>query len=210
MHEHSQESIFRFLVDGEGEPQALGNAELDLRARTIAAVRQERFPAKERALIMCPAGLDYVISFFACLYADIVAVPVYPPDPAFPMRTLPRLTAIVEDAEPAVVLAPAATVALVDRFAEHAPGLRDIVWMAVDDIDTAAAHSWAEPGTGREDLAFLQYTSGSTSSPKGVMVSHGNLMHNISEMNRRFFAGDPRQHMVSWLPPFHDLGLIMG
>ncbi|MGW7688466.1 SDR family NAD(P)-dependent oxidoreductase [Streptomyces asiaticus] len=210
MHEHSQESIFRFLVDGEGEPQALGNAELDLRARTIAAVLQERFPAKERALIMCPAGLDYVISFFACLYADIVAVPVYPPDPAFPMRTLPRLTAIVEDAEPAVVLAPAATVALVDRFAEHAPGLRDIVWMAVDDIDTAAAHSWREPGTGREDLAFLQYTSGSTSSPKGVMVSHGNLMHNISEMNRRFFAGDPRQHMVSWLPPFHDLGLIMG
>ncbi|MFF7357291.1 SDR family NAD(P)-dependent oxidoreductase [Streptomyces filipinensis] len=208
--EHSQEQIFRFLVDGEGEPQPLGNAELDLRARTIAAVLQERFPAGERALIMCPAGLDYVTSFFACLYADVVAVPVYPPDPAFPMRTLPRLTAIVEDAEPAVVLAPAATIALVDRFAEHAPALRDIVWIAVDDLDTAAAGNWREPGTDRDSLAFLQYTSGSTSSPKGVMVSHGNLMHNISEMNRQFFAGDPHQHMVSWLPPFHDLGLIMG
>ncbi|MEU8693464.1 SDR family NAD(P)-dependent oxidoreductase [Streptomyces sp. NPDC048665] len=208
--EHAQDSIFRFLVDGEGEPQALGNAELDLRARTIAAALQERFPAGERALIMCPAGLDYVTSFFACLYADVIAVPVYPPDPAFPMRTLPRLTAIVEDAEPAVVLAPAATVALVERFAEHAPALRDIVWIAVDDIDTAAADSWRAPGTGLDDLAFLQYTSGSTSSPKGVMVSHGNLMHNISEMNRQFFAGDLRQHMVSWLPPFHDLGLIMG
>ncbi|QQC87077.1 SDR family NAD(P)-dependent oxidoreductase [Streptomyces alfalfae] len=208
--EHAQEQIFRFLVDGEGEPQALGNADLDLRARTIAAALQERFPAGERALIMCPAGLDYVTSFFACLYADVVAVPVYPPDPAFPMRTLPRLTAVVEDAEPAVVLAPAATIAMLDRFAEHAPALRDIVWLAVDDIDTAAADAWRDPGTTRDDLAFLQYTSGSTSSPKGVMVSHGNLMHNISEMNRQFFGNDPGQHMVSWLPPFHDLGLIMG
>ncbi|MEV0125240.1 SDR family NAD(P)-dependent oxidoreductase [Streptomyces sp. NPDC050703] len=210
MGEHAQEQIFRFLVDGEGEPQALRNADLDLRARTIAAALQERFPAGERALIMCPAGLDYVTSFFACLYADVVAVPVYPPDPAFPMRTLPRLTAVVEDAEPAVVLAPAATIAMVDRFAEHAPALRDIVWLAVDDIDTAAADGWRHPGTTRDDLAFLQYTSGSTSSPKGVMVSHGNLMHNISEMNRQFFGNDPDQHMVSWLPPFHDLGLIMG
>ncbi|MFF2012619.1 SDR family NAD(P)-dependent oxidoreductase [Streptomyces sp. NPDC058195] len=208
--EHSQEQIFRFLVDGEGEPLALGNAELDLRARSIAAVLQERFPAGERALIMCPAGLDYVTSFFACLYADIVAVPVYPPDPAFPMRTLPRLTAVVEDAEPALVLAPAETIALVDRFTEHAPALGEIAWIPVDRVDTTAAGSWREPGTDRDSLAFLQYTSGSTNSPKGVMVSHGNLIHNISEMNRQFFGNDPRQHMVSWLPPFHDLGLIMG
>ncbi|MER6721821.1 SDR family NAD(P)-dependent oxidoreductase [Streptomyces halstedii] len=208
--EHSQEHIFRFLVDGEGDPQALGNAELDLRARTVAAMLRERFPAGARALIMCPAGLDYVTSFFACLYADVVAVPVYPPDPAFPMRTLPRLVGIVEDAEPAVVLAPAETVALVDRFAEHAPALRDIHWLAVDDLDTAAADGWREPGTRRDDLAFLQYTSGSTNRPKGVMVSHGNLMANIEGIHRQFFLDDPRQHMVSWLPPFHDMGLIMG
>ncbi|MFJ2743705.1 SDR family NAD(P)-dependent oxidoreductase [Streptomyces sp. NPDC087440] len=210
MDEHAQEQIFRFLVDGEGDPQTLGNAELDLRARAIAATLQERFPAGERALIMCPAGLDYVVSFFACLYADIVAVPVYPPDPAFPMRTLPRLVAVVEDAKPSVVLAPAETIALVDRFAEHAPVLREIAWVPVDSVDPGAADSWREPGTHRDDLAFLQYTSGSTSSPKGVMVTHGNLIHNISEMNRQFFGHSRDQHMVSWLPPFHDLGLIMG
>ncbi|BAU88120.1 hypothetical protein SLA_7254 [Streptomyces laurentii] len=208
--EHSQEQIFRFLVDGTGDPQTLGNADLDLRARSIAATLQERFPVGERALIMCPAGLDYVTSFFACLYADIIAVPVYPPDPAFPMRTLPRLVAIVEDAKPSVVLAPAETVALVERFAEHAPVLREIAWVAVDDIDTTAADSWRHPGTTRDDLAFLQYTSGSTNIPKGVMVSHGNLMHNISGIHRQFFGDDLRQHMVSWLPPFHDFGLIMG
>ncbi|CAG7657999.1 type I polyketide synthase [Actinacidiphila bryophytorum] len=205
-----EQQIFRFLVDGEGEPHALTNAEFDLRARTIAAVLRERFPAGERALIMCPAGLDYVVSFFACLYADLVAVPVYPPDPAFLMRTLPRLTGVIEDALPAVVLAPAETTALADRFAELAPALRDIAWLAVDELDTAAADAWRHPGTRRDDLAFLQYTSGSTSRPKGVMVSHANLLHNIGAIFQRVLLGERDQHVVSWLPPFHDMGLIFG
>jgi polyketide synthase 12 len=207
---HPEQEIFRFLVDGEGEPHGMTNAALDLRARTIAAVLRERFPAGERALIMCPAGLDYITSFFACLYAGLVAVPVYPPDPAFLMRTLPRLTAVMEDAQPAVVLAPTGTVALADRFAEHAPALRDIAWLAVDDLDSAAADDWRHPGSVRDDIAFLQYTSGSTSRPKGVMVSHGNLLHNISAMYSQILNDDPDQHMVSWLPPFHDMGLIFG
>lgn len=207
--EHPEQQIFRFLVDGEGEPHGMTNAVLDLRARTIAAVLRERFPAGERALIMCPAGLDYVTSFFACLYAGLVAVPVYPPDPAFLMRTLPRLVGVIEDARPAVILAPAETVALADRFAEGAPALRDLAWLAVDDLDSAAADAWRHPGSAADDIAFLQYTSGSTSRPKGVMVGHGNLLHNIAEMNNRVFP-DPDQHMVSWLPPFHDMGLIFG
>jgi phthiocerol/phenolphthiocerol synthesis type-I polyketide synthase C len=208
--EHPEQEVFRFLVDGEGEPQGVSNAALDLRARTIAAALRERLPAGERALIMCPAGLDYVTSFFACLYADVIAVPVYPPDPAFLMRTLPRLTSVIEDARPAVILAPAETVALADRFAEHAPALRDIAWLAVDELDTAAADGWRHPGSARDDIAFLQYTSGSTSRPKGVMVSHGNLLHNIAAMYHRLLRDDPGQHMVSWLPPFHDMGLIFG
>ncbi|MFD0313329.1 SDR family NAD(P)-dependent oxidoreductase [Streptomyces flavalbus] len=206
--ENPRFQTFRFLVDGEGEPQRLTNAEVDLRARAIAAVLRERFPVGERALILCPAGLDYMVSFFACLYAGIIAVPAYPPDPAFLKRTLPRLVAVMEDAEPVVILAPAKTVALADSFAEHAPALRDITWVAVDDLDTAAADDWRHPGTRRDDIAFLQYTSGSTSRPKGVMVSHGNLLHNFDAMNGRFFANDPDPHVVSWLPPFHDMGLI--
>ncbi|MEU3252593.1 SDR family NAD(P)-dependent oxidoreductase [Streptomyces sp. NPDC006997] len=206
--ENPRFQTFRFLVDGEGEPQCLTNAEVDLRARAIAAVLRERFPVGERALILCPAGLDYMVSFFACLYAGIIAVPAYPPDPAFLKRTLPRLVAVMEDAEPVVILAPAKTVALADSFAEHAPALRDITWVAVDDLDTAAADGWRHPGTRRDDIAFLQYTSGSTSRPKGVMVSHGNLLHNFDAMNGRFFSEDPDPHVVSWLPPFHDMGLI--
>ncbi|WP_225830135.1 type I polyketide synthase [Streptomyces sp. NK08204] len=206
--EQPQDRTFRFLVNGEGEPQCLTNAEVDLRARTVAAVLRERFPAGERALIICPPGLDYMVAFFACLYAGIIAVPAYPPDPAFLKRTLPRLVGVIEDAEAAVILAPAATVALADSFYEHAPALRDIAWLAVDDLDTAAADGWRHPGVGRDDIAFLQYTSGSTSRPKGVMVSHGNLLHNIDSMLGKFFFHDPAQHVVSWLPPFHDMGLI--
>ena len=189
---HPEQEIFRFLVDGEGEPQGMANAALDLRARTIAAVLRERFAAGERALIMCPAGLDYVTSFFACLYAGLIAVPVYPPDPAFLMRTLPRLTGVIDDARPAVVLAPTETVALADQFIAHAPALRDIAWLAVDDLDSAAADAWRHPGSVRDDIAFLQYTSGSTSRPKGVMVSHGNLLHNISSMIRPLLHRRPR------------------
>ncbi|WAZ26177.1 SDR family NAD(P)-dependent oxidoreductase [Streptomyces cinnabarinus] len=207
--DHPQARTFRFLVDGEGEPQSLTDAEVDLRARTIAATLRERYPAGERALILCPSGLDYMVSFFACLYAGIIAVPAYPPDPAFLKRTLPRLVGVIEDAEPVVILAPAKTVALADTFQEHAPALRSIAWLAVDGLDTAAADGWRHPGTRRDDIAFLQYTSGSTSRPKGVMVSHGNLLHQIDALFAVLFDRDPTgQHVVSWLPPFHDMGLI--
>ncbi|GLW47204.1 hypothetical protein Stsp02_28660 [Streptomyces sp. NBRC 14336] len=207
--EHPRHRTFRFLVDGEGEPHTLTDAEVDLRARAIAATLRERWGAGERALILCPSGLDYMVSFFACLYAGVIAVPAYPPDPAFLKRTLPRLLAVIEDAEPVVILAPAKTVALADTFAEHAPALRNIAWLAVDEVDTGAAGGWRHPGTRREDIAFLQYTSGSTSRPKGVMVGHGNLLHNIDALFDRLFDHDATgQHVVSWLPPFHDMGLI--
>ncbi|MFF4159219.1 SDR family NAD(P)-dependent oxidoreductase [Streptomyces sp. NPDC001678] len=208
--ENPAERTFRFLVDGEGNPLARTNADMDRRIRVIAAALQERVPAGERALILCPAGLDYVASFFACLYAGVIAVPVYPPDPAFLKRTLPRLVGIIEDARPAAVLAPASVTALRDRFAATAPALGQLAWLSVDDLDDAAADSWHHPDLTGDDLAFLQYTSGSTSRPKGVMVTHANLAHNLTEQNRRLFAAGDTDHMVSWLPPYHDLGLIFG
>ncbi|WP_216206438.1 type I polyketide synthase [Amycolatopsis aidingensis] len=204
------ERTFRFLVDGEGEPLSLTNAELDRRAQAVATTLRQRFPAGERALIVCPPGLDYIVSFFACLYSGIIAVPVYPPDPSLLQRTLPRLLGVIEDAEPVVVLAPAETTALADRFAEYAPALRDIAWQAVDTVDPAAAQEWRRPDITAADLAFLQYTSGSTSRPKGVMVGHGNLIHNLRQLNTQFFDASADSHMVTWLPPYHDMGLIAG
>lgn len=203
------EQTYRFLDDGEGEPTALSNAEFDRRARAIAVAMRERVPPGERALIICPPGIDYVASFFACLYAGVIAVPVYPPNPALLKRTLPRLIGVVADAQPAVVLAPTSIVGLADQIAEISPALNTITWLAVDAVDDALAQQWRDPGTRNDDVAFLQYTSGSTGQPKGVMVSHGNLLHNLRETNR-MFIGDMDAHLVVWLPPYHDMGLIGG
>ncbi|MFE0043485.1 SDR family NAD(P)-dependent oxidoreductase [Streptomyces albireticuli] len=208
--ERPDERTFRFLVDGQGEPIGDTNAGTDRRIRALAAVLQQRVAPGERALILCPAGLDYVAAFFACLYAGVTAVPVYPPDPAFLKRTLPRLVGIIEDARPTVVLAPASLVAEADRFAASAPALGRLAWITVDEVDGTAADSWRHPDITGDDLAFLQYTSGSTSRPKGVMVGHGNLLHNLDGQNRRLYAAGPDDHMVTWLPPYHDLGLIFG
>ncbi|MGW4115984.1 SDR family NAD(P)-dependent oxidoreductase [Actinosynnema sp. NPDC004786] len=197
-------------MDGEGEPLGLTNAEFDARVRAIAATLRARVPAGDRALIVCPAGLDYVASFFACLYAQVIAVPVYPPNPSLLQRTLPRLLAVIDDARPSVVLAPGSITAMSESFAEHAPRLRDLIWLTVDDVDPAAAQEWRRPDIAADDLAFLQYTSGSTSSPKGVMVGHDNLRHNIDRINREIFGTGPGDHMVTWLPPYHDMGLIAG
>jgi len=121
---------YRFLEDGEGEPLSMTNAELDRWVRAIAVALRDRVPAGERALIICPPGLDYVASFFACLYAGVIAVPVYPPNPALLKRTLPRLLGVIEDARPAVVLAPAFITALAGQFAEYAPALAGLSWLA--------------------------------------------------------------------------------
>lgn len=203
--------IFRFLAEGEGDPISVTNSEMETQVRAIAATLQERFPPGERALIVCPPGLDYAAAFLACLYSGVIAVPVYPPDPAFLKRTLSRLIGIIEDARPAVVLAPASITSMAGRFAEVAPALGELSWLSVDEIDGHAADAWRRPDGSAADIAFLQYTSGSTSRPKGVMVGHGNLVHNLRCINRVFGVGEGRQdHMVTWLPPYHDMGLIAG
>ncbi|MGX4733344.1 SDR family NAD(P)-dependent oxidoreductase [Kitasatospora griseola] len=208
--EHPEDRTYRFLPDGEGAPFCLTNAELDQRARALAVLLRERVGAGERALIVCPPGLDYVVSYYACLYAGVIAVPVYPPDPTLLKRTLPRLVGVVEDARPKAVLAPASVTATADQFAAYVPSFAELLWVSVDEIDLTAADSWQRPDITGDSLAFLQYTSGSTSSPKGVMVGHANLVHNLAALNRRFFDATPDDHMVIWLPPYHDMGLIAG
>ncbi|MFJ5927356.1 SDR family NAD(P)-dependent oxidoreductase [Kitasatospora sp. NPDC092948] len=208
--ENPQDRTYRFLPDGEGDPVCLTNAELDQRARALAVLLRERVGAGERALIVCPPGLDYVVSYYACLYAGVIAVPVYPPDPTLLKRTLPRLIGVVEDARPKAVLAPASVTAMADEFAVHVPSFAELLWVSVDRIDLAAADSWQRPDITGDSLAFLQYTSGSTSRPKGVMVGHANLVHNLAALNRRFFDATPDDHLVIWLPPYHDMGLIAG
>jgi acyl transferase domain-containing protein/acyl-CoA synthetase (AMP-forming)/AMP-acid ligase II/acyl carrier protein len=191
----------------EGEPGAsLSFSELDQRARALAAQLQSRGLAGERALLLFPPGLQFISAFFGCLYAQVVAVPAIPPHPSRLQRTLPRLLAIVDSARPAVVVTTSAIAMLAKELPET---LASLPWIALDEVERSLAESWVEPLVGLGDIAFLQYTSGSTAAPKGVMVSHGNLLHNLSAIQSscELTASDVS---VTWLPSFHDMGLIDG
>ncbi|HEX7181365.1 MAG TPA: non-ribosomal peptide synthase/polyketide synthase, partial [Thermoanaerobaculia bacterium] len=194
---------FTFLRDGEQEAATLTYGELDRRVRAVAAELQGRGAEGQRILLLFPPSLEFIVAFFGCLYARAVAVPVYPPR----RRGVSRLAAIQESAEPALALTTPEVLARADRMAEEAPGLATLDWLALSLIPDEAAEDWTPPEIDEDTLAFLQYTSGSTSAPKGVMVSHGNLLANL-EMIRQATRSNPESTYVSWLPMYHDMGLI--
>jgi acyl transferase domain-containing protein/acyl-CoA synthetase (AMP-forming)/AMP-acid ligase II/acyl carrier protein len=205
----TQESrrAFTFLGDGERVESHMTYGALDRRARAIAASLQPIMKAGERALILYPPSLEYIGAFFGCLYAGVIAVPAYPPDPSRLQRTLPRLLSIIEDAEIDVVLTTSELLQMASFLFGEAKQLARLNWIATDVIDDATARTWLEPDVDSRHLAFLQYTSGSTGDPKGVMLSHGNLLHN-QQLIRRGFGIDADSVVVSWLPMYHDMGLI--
>ena len=208
--EQGTATAFTFLDDGEREGARFTYAELDERARAIAAALRHRGVAPgDRALLLYPPCLDFIPAFFGCLYAGVVAVPAYPPQPSQLSRTLPRLLSIVSDADVAAVLANDAVVAAGARMAEQTPALAAIPWLATDTLDIGRAADWRAPCVAPDDLAFLQYTSGSTASPRGVMVSHANLLHNLAYASHAA-GNDASTVSVSWLPVIHDMGLIEG
>jgi acyl transferase domain-containing protein/acyl-CoA synthetase (AMP-forming)/AMP-acid ligase II/acyl carrier protein/alpha-ketoglutarate-dependent taurine dioxygenase len=204
-----ERTLYTFLAEGEEETGNLSFGELDRRARAIAAGLQEDLPRGARALLLYPPGFDFIAAFFGCLYAGVVATPVNPPEPRRLAHYLSRLRAVVEDAAPAVALTTSGFLAAGREAASQSPGLSGIRWEATDAVDAGRAAAWRDPGVGANDIALLQYTSGSTSTPKGVMVSHGNLLYNCAYMQANVEEGaDDVQ--VSWLPVFHDMGLIQG
>ncbi len=200
-HHQPGRRAYTFLLDGEAREVHLTYGELDQQARAIAARLQALEAAGERALLLYPPGLQYAAAFFGCLYAGSAAVPVYPPRPN---RPDPRVRTILADARARVVLTTSAILPNAERLLGGEPGVQ---WLATDGLDVEAAAEWIDPGVGPESLAFLQYTSGSTSAPKGVMVSHGNLMHN-ERLIQRAFGTTEESVVVGWLPLYHDMGLI--
>jgi acyl-CoA synthetase (AMP-forming)/AMP-acid ligase II len=198
-----------FLESGETEGAALTYEDLDRKSRAIAAALQESVAAGGRALLVYPAGLDFIAGFVGCLYAGVLAVPAYPPHPARLEKTLPRLRAIAEDAGIAVVLCTGAIASMWPALAKGSPDLARIRVLATDGIDPSLGEAWRERPTTPDTLAFLQYTSGSTAAPKGVMVSHGNLLHNLAHLDE-LAGNDADSCGVSWLPAYHDMGLIEG
>jgi amino acid adenylation domain-containing protein len=179
-------------------------ATLDQHVRALAAVLQERFAVGERALLLLDNDEHYVIGFFACLYAGLIAVPVFPPE-STRERHLARLLAIAADAKACCVLTTSQILPLIG-IAEQ---FRQVSIIAVDAVKPDEAFAWHPHVPRDDDIAFLQYTSGSTSTPKGVMVSHGNLMANARALEEGM-SMNAQDIYLSWLPLYHDMGLIGG
>lgn len=197
-----------FLIDGETHEQNLSFADLDRRARAVAVHLLETCRPGDRALLLYAPDLEYVCGFLGCLYAGVIAVPAYPPDPGRLERTLPRLRAIVDDAKASVVLTTREIRAVAEMLFIQAPELGEKRWLATNDIE-AEADAWIAPTLDRDTIAFIQYTSGSTGTPKGVVLTHGNLLQNL-ELFLGAFGAHGKSVGFTWLPPYHDMGLIGG
>ena len=200
---------YAVLKDGEDEERTTTAAQLGERARAIAVTLLESARPGDRALLLCPPGLDYIAAFFGCLYAGIIAVPVYPPESARPARTLPRLASIVRNAEPTLVVTTDRIRSTSASLFTHAPKLATLRWIAADTIPASSAAEWERPQIGPDSTAFLQFTSGSTAAPRGVVLTHRCLLHNLEAIHGAFELG-LHARGVCWLPPYHDMGLIGG
>ena len=200
----SQQRAYTFLKDGEIESQQLTYGELDRQARAIAAQLQQLGAPGQRVLLLYPPGLEFITAFFGCLYAGMVAAPAYPPRRN---QKMTRLQAIVTDAQATLVLTPTSQLTRTQAQFAAEPELANLQWLGSDSVPEALAEQWSAPDLNGETLAFLQYTSGSTGSPKGVMVSHRNILHN-ERMMQTAFGHSEQTIYVNWMPLFHDMGLI--
>lgn len=212
--ERPSQNAFVFIPESDAANRdseiAWTYAELDRRARAVAAELSRVAAPGERAVLVFPPGLDFIAAFFGCLYAGVLPVPATYPKPRRPSS---RLDAIVADCKPMAALTTSETLGLM-QLDEQAPAVRTLEWIAVDRCRDADA--FAQPiARNASDAAFLQYTSGSTSQPRGVVVTHGNLLHNLELIRGGFGLPTAEQNVppisgVFWLPAYHDMGLIGG
>ena len=190
-----------------GGTQEITYAELDRAAASIACLLSDLGLRGKPALLLYPAALEYVTAFFGCLYAGAIAVPACPPDPLRPDRSLSRLVAVTQDAVPAAVLTTASVGSGLLGVLGSVPGLSRLRVVATDRAPACASPASGLAQVGPASIALVQYTSGTTAAPKGVVLTHQNLMTN-SALICHLSGNSPESRGVSWLPLYHDMGLI--
>lgn len=201
VYDTPNKTAYKYLINGE-EEQSFTYFELDLQARKIAkTLRVQNVKQNDRALMIYPPGLDFIAAFLGCLYAGVIAVPAVPPN-----KHIHRLLSIVQDCNPSIILSKEKTKKGMQKRLEQDPLFAQLPWLATDeDLENAIS----DIELGKNDLAFLQYTSGSTSNPKGVIVTNQNLIHN-SKMIQQAANNHIDSIFINWLPLHHDMGIIGG
>ncbi|HEY2362186.1 MAG TPA: amino acid adenylation domain-containing protein [Candidatus Angelobacter sp.] len=200
------EPAWTFLTDDESTKRAISYKELDIHAKAVAVRMLELAQPEDRALLLYAPGMEFLPAFFGCLYARIIAVPAYPPHRN---RNLLRLLAIIRDAQPKLILTTSDLVAKIRAAMAESDAFRGIQLVATDEVPLGCAHEYKRPVVERDTVAFLQYTSGSTKNPKGVMLTHENLLHNAAAVYQAVEQRSSDSY-VSWLPVFHDMGFMAG
>ena len=197
-------AAFTFLTEGEAD-QVISFKDLDRQAHAIACRMMQEAGPGDRALLLYTPGLDFLPAFFGCLYAKIIAVPAYPPHRN---RNLLRLLAIIRDAQPTLILTTSNLSSKIKTAIAQSGETAEIPVLATD-VAAQGNGEYRCPEINRDTLAFLQYTSGSTGSPKGVMLTHGNLLHNAAVVHQAVEHG-PGDCILSWLPVFYDMRFMAG
>ncbi|AOW99697.1 AMP-dependent synthetase [Moorena producens PAL-8-15-08-1] len=205
------QKAYTFISNGKTETASLTYGELEKRSRAIAAQLQEMGVTRgERALLLYSQPLDFICAFFGCLYAGVIAIPAPPPDAIRLKRTLPRLQACVKDAQVSLVLTTSQISSQFPSEWQKDFGYNNmLLWLFTEEISEQLANQWQELKINLDAIAYLQYTSGSTSTPKGVVVTHNNVMHHSAYIKQAWnYTSD--SIAATWMPYFHDYGLIDG
>lgn len=205
-------TVVDYEQDWNGVAESLTWSQLYRRTVNVARALQHCGSTGDRAVIMAPQGLDYIVAFLGALHAGQVAVPL-----ALPLGGVSdeRVSSVLRDSSPTVVLTTSSAAETVAGYVKSQSGGPEPSVVEVDRVDLDARTGAGGGCSDRPELAYLQYTSGSTRQPAGVMVSHRNLLANFGQVMSDFCAehggvAPPDTTIVSWLPFYHDMGLILG
>ncbi len=198
------QTAYTFLKDGEVETGHLTYLALAQQAQAVAASLQARKATGQCAILLYPSGLEFISAFLGCLLAGVIAIPANPPRR---IEKTSKLEAMLQDSQAAYVLSTAAFIGTLKPRLDQHDFCKQLSWIATDRLEVSQAKDWQPRKTALDEVAFLQYTSGSTGLPKGVMVTHNNLLQNHRALEQSCIHADT-ETFVNWLPLFHDMGLI--
>ena len=204
--EQSHQTAYTFLRDGEKDEESISYLHLKQQASQIANLITRENIAGARVLLLMPPGLDFIKGFFGCLFARVIAVPTFVPANK---RKAKILIDIIKDAGIRFVLSTTPVIKRVQPLLREYAGVDPLTFIDINESDSSQSLPSNSHEIQAEDIALLQYTSGSTSKPKGVIITHQNILSN-SAIIQEYFGHDKESRGLIWLPPYHDMGLMGG